>query len=88
VKAPVEIPVNRRGWWGGDDRRPRCTACGKVVIADRETAEHKAATIRARGSKLGDDQMRAYLGRCGHWHLTSKGHTRAARVASPDEFDQ
>lgn len=87
MKAPVFVPANRRGWWGGDDIRPRCSACGKVVIADQVTAETKAARIRERGSKLGDDQMVVYLGPCGHWHLTSRGHTRRARVATADEFE-
>jgi len=48
-----------------DDPRIRCTACGKVVFETSASAE-----VAAQRITLARQAMRAYLGPCGHWHLT------------------
>lgn len=65
MSAPIYTPTSRRGWWGGPDRRPRCTKCDKVAFPDMEAAERSAAKIRARG----DECMYAYQGKCGNFHV-------------------
>jgi hypothetical protein len=43
----------------------RCEACKKVVYPSRK---HAQAAARSRRRHL---KLRAYLGTCKHWHLTS-----------------
>lgn len=74
MNAHVYVPADRRGWWGGQDTRPRCSCCDKVVFADQEAAERSAAKVREREAPRKDRKvMQAYLGKCGHWHV---GHGR------------
>jgi hypothetical protein len=49
-----------------DDPRLRCTEDGKVVYTSIEAAEHAASKISER------EPMRAYLGRCGHYHVSRR----------------
>lgn len=67
----VYIPTNRRGWWGGQDTRPRCRCCDKVVFPDQEAAERSAAKVVAREGVRADGKvMQAYLCRKGKvWHV-------------------
>lgn len=69
MSAPVVVPENRQGWWGGPDTRPRCSECGKVVF-DQARAERSALKATERGTP-----MKAYRGKCGHWH-TSRSRRR------------
>jgi hypothetical protein len=48
------------------DPRLRCTRDQKVVYTTEAKAVHAAELITLR-----EQPMRAYLGPCGHWHLTS-----------------
>lgn len=47
-----------------DDPRLRCVEDGKVVYTSMEAAEHAAKRISGR------QPMRAYHGRCGHYHVS------------------
>lgn len=69
----VYTPEGRIGWWGGLDKRPRCTDDDKVVFPSEERAERAAEKIRARMVHSNDNKMTAYLGGCGNWHV---GHAR------------
>lgn len=62
-------PISRRGWWGGPDRRPRCTEDDKVAFISQDAAERSAAKIRANRRYPGDEDMVAYRGKCGEWHV-------------------
>lgn len=62
----VFTPLNRWGWWGGLDRRPRCLIHDKVTFGSQEAAERSAAKATARGYA-----MHAYRGKCGHWHVAT-----------------
>jgi len=59
------VPVNRFGWWGGEDTRVRCKFDDKVAFSCEEDAERSAAKIRERG----ETNMNAYQGVCGNWHV-------------------
>lgn len=52
--------------------KTRCTDCWKVAYPDEATAVFRAAQISER------EPMKAYLGRCGHWHVT-----RTTRKTTP-----
>lgn len=67
-KAPTYIPDDLMGWWGEPDKRERCSLDQKVVLKDQSSAMKKAERIQKQG-----ENMVAYLGKCGHWHL---GHSR------------
>jgi hypothetical protein len=60
--APVYVPDEVTGFWGGPDERPRCSLDGKVI---KDEAGAKRTAERAG--------MQAYLGKCGHWHV---GHAK------------
>jgi hypothetical protein len=49
-----------------DEGALRCTECGKVVYGNQKQAGKAAAQIAER------QEMRTYLGRCGHWHLSRR----------------
>ncbi len=59
LPASNVAPVHR-----APDGRLRCTECGKVVYTSLSKAEHAASTISRR------EAMRAYHGRCGHYHVS------------------
>ncbi len=61
MPSETYIPVGRVKWFG-TDKRIRCVADDKVVFGSREDAERSADRAK--------DQMKAYLGKCGHWHTT------------------
>lgn len=46
------------------DLRVRCAADHKVVFEDQSRANHSAERAGRRGQR-----MKAYLGKCGHWHV-------------------
>lgn len=50
------------------DHRLRCADDGKVVYTSMGKAEHAASRIAERQA------MRAYLGRCGHYHVSRVRH--------------
>lgn len=84
--AETYVPPDRLGWWGGQDTRTRCTACGKVVFPDEAAAERSADKARCseltRAPRRDGKVMQAYIGQCGHWHV---GHGRKKRlpISSP-----
>lgn len=51
--------------WFDGRIRVRCTECYKVVLTDETFAVKRAAEISAT-----HQPMKAYLGKCGHWHLS------------------
>jgi hypothetical protein len=53
----------------------RCTECGKVVYGNKKQAGKAAAQIAER------QEMRTYLGGCGHWHLSRDKRKHGAAVA-------
>jgi hypothetical protein len=57
------------------DNRLRCTADGKVVYTSREQAERAATKISQR------QPMLAYLGRCGHYHVSRDRRRHGKQVA-------
>lgn len=62
-----------------DRVRTRCVECGKVVVGyDEATARLRAEQITNRGgvSPRYDCVMRAYKGRCGHWHVSRDKQAR------------
>ncbi len=71
MKARCYIPEERMGWWGGPDKRLRCTADDKVVFGTEKDAERAAAKATARG-----EPMIHYRGRCGHMHIARKRRKR------------
>lgn len=71
VKARCYIPEEREGWWGGPDKRLRCTQDDKVVFATEQDAERAAAKATARG-----EPMIHYRGRCGYLHIARKRQRR------------
>ena len=71
MKARCYIPEEREGWWGGPDKRLRCTADDKVVFGTEKDAERAAAKATARG-----EPMIHYRGRCGHLHVARKRQRR------------
>jgi hypothetical protein len=52
-------------WYTGEPKR-RCYQCRKVVFVDQAAAKEAAEKISVR------EPMRAYLGACGHWHVTRR----------------
>jgi hypothetical protein len=50
----------------GNDPRLRCSDDSKVVYTSMEHAEHAAGKISER------QPMRAYLGQCGHYHVSRR----------------
>jgi hypothetical protein len=64
--APTYHSVEWRDFGTLPKFRVRCAACDKVVFTE-ERARRAAEAITASRQR-----MRAYLGRCGHWHLTKK----------------
>ncbi len=65
MKARTYVPEEREGWWGGPDKRLRCTIDHKVVFAHEADAKRSADKATARGSP-----MQAYRAKCGHWHTS------------------
>lgn len=66
-KAECFFPEGRTGWWGGPDKRLRCSADDKVVFMSTDDARAAAAKATERG-----EPMIYYRGRCGHLHLARK----------------
>ncbi len=66
-KAATFVPPHRVGWWGGPDKRERCSRDDKVVFADEPAARKSAEAASDRGTP-----MKAYLGKCGHWHTARR----------------
>lgn len=60
--------------WDGAGVRIRCSDCNKVVVGyDRKSAELRAQQITERPpvSEKYKCVMKAYLGKCGHWHVSN-----------------
>ena len=64
---PPPPPVGPKAgvYYAFDDARPRCTEDGKVIYKTLSHAQHAAKAITRERQA-----MRAYLGGCGHFHLS------------------
>ena len=70
IEEAIYTPTDRIGWWGAEDKRPRCLKDkDKVVFFTEEKAEQSAEKANSRGAG-----MSHYQGKCGYWHIGHKNH--------------
>ena len=66
-------PTYQEPHWYTGVMKTRCADCHKVVVAYDEGTAHQRANQISERPKVRPEynvRMKAYKGRCGHWHVT------------------